>query len=114
MLYRNRFLVLLALAGLLAFLSLSLQFCEYGGALRTAGGQTASLGNAGPGLVGSQETRGMFIAGAHGERLQAGVLTDISSFLEPRSHSVAQTSLKLMLRLPQPPRPVSPHSHPDS
>lgn len=29
MLFRNRFLLLLALAALLAFLSLSLQFCEY-------------------------------------------------------------------------------------
>lgn len=38
MLYRNRFLVLLALAGLLAFLSLSLQFCEYRGDLWAAGG----------------------------------------------------------------------------
>lgn len=29
MLFRNRFLLLLALAALLAFVSLSLQFCEY-------------------------------------------------------------------------------------
>lgn len=29
MLFRNRFLLLLALAALLALLSLSLQFCEY-------------------------------------------------------------------------------------
>lgn len=31
MLFRNRFLLLLALAALLALLSLSLQFCEYPG-----------------------------------------------------------------------------------
>lgn len=38
MLFRHRFLLLLALAALLAFLSLGLQFCEY-----LAGGQRASL-----------------------------------------------------------------------
>lgn len=45
MLYRNRFLVLLALAGLLAFLSLSLQFCKYRGGLRVTGEKVASLVN---------------------------------------------------------------------
>ena len=43
MLHRNRFLVLLALAGLLAFLSLSLQFCKYRGSLRGTGGWVAQM-----------------------------------------------------------------------
>ena len=38
MLFRNRFLMLLALAALLAFVSLSLQFCEYGCGSQEEGG----------------------------------------------------------------------------
>lgn len=43
MLFRNRFLLLLALAALLAFLSLSLQFCEYPGCCLGVGRKGASL-----------------------------------------------------------------------
>lgn len=43
MLFRNRFLLLLALAVLLAFVSLSLQFCEYCRVFQVVGGQGASF-----------------------------------------------------------------------
>lgn len=51
-----------------------------------------------------------FIIGAHGEWLQAGVLLSIISFFESRSPSVAETSLKIMTLLLQPPGHKPPRS----
>jgi hypothetical protein len=55
MLFRNRFLLLLALAALLAFLSLSLQFCKYSWAAGSWDSGGSSLGHRGPDLVGNKE-----------------------------------------------------------